>query len=105
MSESRGTTQPTGPGIFSAADLKRRMAEREAAKTAEEARHGACQPCRRERTERSPGLPLSERVVQRWRPKDQQRGARLARQPGGPAQVRLRILARPPEAARLWSEG
>ena len=39
MSENRGTTQPTGPGIFSAADLKRRMAEREAAKTAEEARH------------------------------------------------------------------
>ena len=39
MSENRGTTQPTGPGTFSAADLKRRMAEREAAKTAEEARH------------------------------------------------------------------
>src|SRR5712692_7128954 len=39
MSENRGATQPTGAGIFSAADLKRRMAEREAAKTAEEARN------------------------------------------------------------------
>jgi len=39
MSENRGTTQPTGPGIFSAADIKRRIAEREAAKIAEEARH------------------------------------------------------------------
>src|SRR5258708_36386917 len=39
MAENRSTTQPTGAGIFSAADLKRRMAEREPAKTAEEARH------------------------------------------------------------------
>jgi len=39
MSGDRGTTQPAGAGIFSAADLKRRMAEREAAKAAEEARH------------------------------------------------------------------
>ena len=39
MSENRSTTQPTEAGLFSAADLKRRMAEREAAKAAEEARH------------------------------------------------------------------
>src|SRR5260370_18886758 len=39
MSENRGTAQPAGAGVFSAADLKRRMAEREAAKTAEEVRH------------------------------------------------------------------
>src|SRR5260370_33703389 len=39
MSENRGTTQPAGAGIFSVADLKRRMAEREAARTAEEVRH------------------------------------------------------------------
>ncbi len=39
MSENRSTTQPTGASIFSAAELKRRMAEREAAKTAEEVRH------------------------------------------------------------------
>src|SRR5260221_13568132 len=38
MSENHSTTQPTGAGIFSAADLKRRVAEREAAKAAEEAR-------------------------------------------------------------------
>jgi hypothetical protein len=38
MSSDRGTTQTpgTGAGTFSAADLKRRMAEREAAKAAEE---------------------------------------------------------------------
>src|SRR5437773_9512449 len=38
MSSDHGTTQPagTGAGTFSAADLKRRMAEREAAKAAEE---------------------------------------------------------------------
>src|SRR5258708_2788400 len=135
MSENRSTTQPTGASIFSAADLKRRMAEREAAKTAEEVRHMQEQkekekavmgefhkPPERtadqlmqlvmglvntaaERGQSEVGLPLSERVVQRWRPKDQQRGARLARRPGGPAQARLRILARPPEAARLWSQG
>jgi hypothetical protein len=39
MSENRGTTPPAGAGVFSAADLKRRMAEREAAKAAEELRH------------------------------------------------------------------
>jgi hypothetical protein len=39
MSDNRNKAQPTGAGIFSAADIKRRMAEREAAKTAEEARH------------------------------------------------------------------
>ncbi len=39
MSGDRGTTQPGGAGVFSAADIKRRMAEREAAKAAEEARH------------------------------------------------------------------
>ncbi len=93
MSENRSTTQAAGAGIFSVADLKRRMAEREAAKTAEEARH------MQEQKEKQ------KAVMQRWRPKDQQRGARLARLPGGPAQARLRILARPPEAARLWSEG
>ena len=41
MSSDRSTTQTggTGTGTFSAADLKRRMAEREAAKAAEELRH------------------------------------------------------------------
>ena len=39
MSESRSSTQSAGTGIFSAADLKRRMTEREAAKAAEEMRH------------------------------------------------------------------
>jgi hypothetical protein len=38
MSDNRSPTQPSGAGAFSAADLKRRMAEREAAKAAEEAR-------------------------------------------------------------------
>jgi hypothetical protein len=38
MSENRNATQAAGAGIFSAADLKRRMAEREAAKAAEELR-------------------------------------------------------------------
>ena len=38
MSENRAPTPPAGAGIFSAADLKRRMAEREAAKAAEEVR-------------------------------------------------------------------
>lgn len=38
MSETRNTGQPAGAGIFSAADLKRRMAERETAKAAEELR-------------------------------------------------------------------
>ena len=38
MSADRSTTQPAGAGIFSATDLKRRMAEREAAKAAEELR-------------------------------------------------------------------
>jgi len=39
MSENRSTAPPTGTGGFSAADLRRRMAEREAAKAAEDARH------------------------------------------------------------------
>ncbi len=39
MAENRGTTQPTGAGIFSVADLKRRMAEREAAEAAKDVRH------------------------------------------------------------------
>ena len=40
MSSDHSTTQPagTGTGAFSAADIKRRMAEREAAKAAEELR-------------------------------------------------------------------
>jgi hypothetical protein len=38
MSETRNTGQPAGAGIFSADDLKRRMAEREAARVAEELR-------------------------------------------------------------------
>src|SRR5215813_2077314 len=38
MSETRSTTKPAGPGIFSAVDIKRRMAEREAEKAAEELR-------------------------------------------------------------------
>ena len=39
MSENRSTTPPAGAGKFSAADLRRRMAEREAAKAGEEMRH------------------------------------------------------------------
>jgi len=39
MSENRSATQPAGAGTFSAADIKRRMADREAAKAAEELRH------------------------------------------------------------------
>jgi hypothetical protein len=39
MSENRSTTQPTGAGVFSVADLKRRMAEREATQAAQEVRH------------------------------------------------------------------
>ena len=39
MSENRSTTPPAGAGKFSAADLRRRMSEREAAKAAEEMRH------------------------------------------------------------------
>jgi len=39
MSDNRGATTPAGTGGFSAADLRRRMAEREAAKAAEEQRH------------------------------------------------------------------
>ena len=39
MSENRGATPSAGTGGFSAADLRRRMAEREAAKAAEELRH------------------------------------------------------------------
>ena len=38
MSESRGTIKPAPAGIFSAADVKRRMAQREAEKAAEELR-------------------------------------------------------------------
>ena len=38
MSESSGTAKPAAAGIFSAADIKRRMAEREAQKAAEELR-------------------------------------------------------------------
>jgi hypothetical protein len=43
MSDSRGTAKPAAAGIFSAADLKRRMAEREAAKAAEEMRRRQAQ--------------------------------------------------------------
>jgi hypothetical protein len=39
MSENRSTTPPAGAGKFSAADLRRRMAEREAARAGEEMRH------------------------------------------------------------------
>ena len=39
MSENRSTAPPAGTGGFSASDLRRRMAEREAAKAAEDARH------------------------------------------------------------------
>lgn len=38
MSDSRDTAKPAPAGIFSAADIKRRMAEREAQKAAEELR-------------------------------------------------------------------
>ena len=38
MSGTRSPTQPAGAAAFSAADIKRRMAEREAAKAAEELR-------------------------------------------------------------------
>jgi len=39
MSENRSTMQPAEPRVFSAADIKHRMAEHEAAKAAEEMRH------------------------------------------------------------------
>ena len=39
MSENRSAMAPAAAGGFSAADLRQRMAEREAAKAAEEARH------------------------------------------------------------------
>src|ERR1700752_2229731 len=39
MSDNRGTSRPAAAGALSAADLRRRMAEREAAKAAEELRH------------------------------------------------------------------
>ena len=39
MSDNRGTSQPAAAGTLSAADLRRRMVEREAAKAAEELRH------------------------------------------------------------------
>ena len=39
MSETRNPIPPAGTGKFSAADLRRRMADREAAKAAEEMRH------------------------------------------------------------------
>ena len=39
MSDNRSASTPAGTGGFSAADLRRRMAEREAAKAAEDARH------------------------------------------------------------------
>jgi hypothetical protein len=39
MSENRSAAQRTGGSSFSATDLRRRMAEREAAKAAEEMRH------------------------------------------------------------------
>ena len=38
MAENRGTPPPAEPGVFSAADLRRRMSEIEAAKAAEELR-------------------------------------------------------------------
>jgi hypothetical protein len=39
MSDSRGAAKPAAAGSFSVADIKRRMAEREAQKAAEELRH------------------------------------------------------------------
>ena len=39
MSDNRGTSQPAAASTLSAADLRRRMAEREAAKAADELRH------------------------------------------------------------------
>ena len=39
MSENPSTTQPMAAGVFTAADMKRRIAEREAARAAEELRH------------------------------------------------------------------
>jgi hypothetical protein len=39
MSDNRGTSRPAAAGALSAAELRRRMAEREAAKAAEELRH------------------------------------------------------------------
>jgi hypothetical protein len=43
MSDNRGTTTPGGSSIFTAADIKRRMAEVEAAKAAEESRRREAQ--------------------------------------------------------------
>jgi hypothetical protein len=39
VSDTRSPTQPPGAAAFSAADIKRRMAEREAAKAAQELQH------------------------------------------------------------------
>jgi hypothetical protein len=39
MSENVSTTSPMAAGVFTAADMKRRIAEREAARAAEELRH------------------------------------------------------------------
>jgi hypothetical protein len=39
MSENLSTTSPMAAGVFTAADMKRRIAEREAARAAEELRH------------------------------------------------------------------
>ena len=39
MSEGRSAAQPAGASVFSAADINRQMAERQAAKTAEDLRH------------------------------------------------------------------
>ncbi|HUC11221.1 MAG TPA: hypothetical protein VL985_12470 [Stellaceae bacterium] len=43
MSDNRGVTTPGGSGIFSAADIKRRMAQAEAARAAEESRRQQAQ--------------------------------------------------------------
>ena len=51
------------------------------------------EPGRRSRTERSSGLPLSERPLHRSWAKDQQFGARLGPDFGGPPSRRLWILA------------
>jgi len=72
MSSDHSTTQPAGAGAgtFSAADLKRRMAEREAAKAAEELRR------MREQEEKQKAVMAESPATARLPP--QGRGARVS---------------------------
>ena len=118
-SEDRSTLQTvgTGAGTFSAADLKRRMAERQAARAAEELQRMREQeekqkavmeefhkPPERspdqlmqlvmtlvnraaERADRGSGLSLSQRTLHRSRPGHQQLRGGLGQDAGGSTQI------------------